>query len=247
MAVRYGWAAVPDPVDTWILVCAGLMAHADGNLEVGEWDFVADLLDDAEGVDLDAWMPVLTDPQALSRRFEALEPPADPKAAEAIAYRAWQVALADGEASEVEASVHQRIADRLGVDAATAEAWRERWSELAARGGEIAVGLAACLAHVDGSLDPAEAVGFDEILERVPVSVARRVELGAYLHAPPDPSDLARRARELPEAERRRIVRCVAPMVRASARGRAEAEALVRFAEDAGLTAEEAWRILERS
>ncbi|RMG99630.1 MAG: hypothetical protein D6705_02625 [Deltaproteobacteria bacterium] len=219
-----------DPIDTWVLIAAGLIAHADERIEVEEWDIVVDLLDDRERPDLEAWLEILADPERVSAKFEALEPPSDREAAEAIAYRAWQIALADGEASEIEASVHARITDRLGIAAADAERLRAEWSALAARRGEVAVGLAAHLAHIDGALDPAEAAKFAEILERVPVSVARRLELGERLHAPPSLETLAESAAELPRDERLEILRTVAPMVRASARGDAEMAALHAFA-----------------
>lgn len=143
-------APVDASVDAWVLVCAGLVAHADGRLEVEEWDVVTELLEAAVAEDLSSYLDLLSDPEGLERRFEAMRPPDEMAAREVIAYRAWQVALGDGAVTEVEASVHQRICARLGIDEPTAENWRKTWSELAATRGEIAVGLAAVLAHLDG-------------------------------------------------------------------------------------------------
>ncbi len=218
-------------VDTWTLVAGGLVAHADERLEGQEWGHLVALLEveDADAT-LDTWLERLMDAEQLEAAFAKLPPLPAAADRERVLYRAWQVALSDGEASEVEASVHQRVAERLGVPAQQAEAWRAEWSRLAARRAELAVGIAAWLANLDGRLDAAEASQFTDLLERAPISVGRRLDLGEQLHAPPDLDDVVAQVVALPEDERLAVLRDLAPMVHASARGEQERAAYLQIA-----------------
>ncbi len=233
-------------LDTWTLVAGGLVAHADEHMETQEWEHLVALLEvQPDGPALDEWLARLMDAQQLETVFAELAPLADPADRERVLYRAWQVALSDGEASEVEASMHQRVADRLGVAAEQAEAWRAEWSRLASRRAELSVGLAAWLANLDGRLDAAEASQFTDLLERAPISVGRRLDLGEQLHAPPALDDLVTQVAALPMDERLAVLRDLAPMVHASARGQQERAAYLDVARRFGVDEARAAALLE--
>ena len=167
------------PEQEWTLVACGMIAHADDVLEVGEWDEIVRLvnarLDDSES---EHWLAVLTDRAKLETHFAELPPPA-PIFAEQLLHQAWRMALADGHGSDIEAAVHDRIAEKVGIDGDRAQEMRENWNTRAAERAELVVAFAAALANLDGRMDPAEAVQFDALLERQPVSVSRRLQLAA--------------------------------------------------------------------
>ena len=104
------------PEQEWTLVGCGLVAHADEILDIGEWDevlrYVGSTLSEA---DQQVWMEILSDQDQLEQRFAALGPLPD-GAGEELLRRCWQMALADGVGTDIEASVHDRIARRVGVD-----------------------------------------------------------------------------------------------------------------------------------
>src|SRR5690606_744373 len=115
------------PEQEWILVACGMIAHADDMLEFGEWDQILRLVDaNVDDAELQPWIDMLGDRPALERRFAELAPPL-PHVCEQLLEQAWRMALADGAGSEVEAAVHDRIAEKLGVDLEQVAAWRERW------------------------------------------------------------------------------------------------------------------------
>jgi uncharacterized tellurite resistance protein B-like protein len=225
----------PSSETQWILVGCGLIAHADEALEVGEWEqFVAFVEADVRGDDVGDWLDAVADPGKIEDLFASL-PALAPERHEHVLYRCWQMALADGHGSDVEQVVHDRIAQRLGFDASAVAALRQTWTATAARRAELALGLAAVLANLDGRLDPAEAAKFSELLERAPVPVHRRLDLGEQLTAPPDLDAVVSALTELPVEERRAALRDVAPMVHASARGDAEREAFLSIAGRVGI------------
>src|SRR6186713_1875835 len=134
------------PEQEWTLVACGLVAHADGILEIGEWDQVLWMLDDrlpaGEAV---GWLDVLADRTALLAKLDALSLP-PPFFAETILERAWRMALADGRGSDDEAAVHDDVARRLGIDAREAAQWRAGWLQQAGRRAETIAAFAARLA-----------------------------------------------------------------------------------------------------
>jgi uncharacterized tellurite resistance protein B-like protein len=232
------------PEQEWILVAAGLVAHADDVLEVGEWEHVIRLCDERLSVEETAhWMDLLVDRSRLEAHFAAMSPPAPVFSAE-ILERSWQMALSDGAGSEVEALVHDRIAERLGVDGDEVAAWRREWTAKASRRAELVVGFAAVLANLDGRMDSAEAVQFESLLEKMPVSIGRRLELQAKLHEPPTLEDLSTSLMALDEPQRREVLRELAPLVHASARGEREREVFLQLADRIALTPAEAERLL---
>lgn len=234
------------PEQEWILVASGLVAHADDVIEVGEWDQVLRLVDGKlDDADTEAWLDILADRGQLEQRFKGLDP-VPGAMAKGVLERAWDMALADGAASEVEIEVHDRVAERLGVDLAEAETWRAAWNDRAAQRAELVVAYAAIMANLDGQLDAGEAAEFDTLLERMPVPVARRVELAASLHQPPELDELVGRLAALETESRRAVLAEIAPMVHASRRGEREKTAFMELAKGVGLTAAEAEHMLSR-
>jgi hypothetical protein len=212
------------PEQEWTLVSCGLIAHADEILDIGEWDevlrYVGATL--SEG-DQQVWMEVLSNQDQLEHRFSELAPlPAGTE--EELLRRCWQMALADGTGSDIEATVHDRIARRLGVDLDQAARWREIWTEQAHARAELTVSLAAMFVNLDGHLDFHEAIHFDNLLERLPIPVGRRVELSELLHTPPTFDSLVDRLLALDAGERVRALHSLVPLLRASRRGGRERE-----------------------
>lgn len=204
----------------WILVSCGLIAHADEILDIGEWDevlrYVGSTLSEHDQL---IWMEILSRQEQLERRFAVLPPLTDPAQQEDVLRRCWQMALADGTGSDVEASVHDQIARRLAVDLDRVARWRESWTEQAHRRAELTVGLAAMFVNLDGHLDFHEAIHFDNLLERLPIPVGRRVELSELLHSPPTLEALIERLLKLDLGERMKALHSLVPILRASRRG----------------------------
>ena len=235
------------PEQEWILIACGMIAHADDMLEFGEWDQILRLIDarvDDEA--MQPWLDLLGDRPKLEQRFAELAPPL-PYFAQELLGQAWRMALADGSGSEVEAMVHDRIAEKIGVSPEQAQAWREQWTTEAASRAELVVGFAAALANLDGQLDNAEAAQFDSLLERMPVSVSRRVELSALLYAPPKLDELGERLEGLELGEREGVLYEIAPLVQASHRGERERAVFFELAELAAVPRERAEALLDRA
>jgi tellurite resistance protein len=232
------------PEQEWTLVACGLVAHADEVLEVGEWEHVLRMVDgriDAE--EMDRVLAMLVDRGALEARFAELAPPL-PAFAETVLRQCWHMALADGHISEFEAAIHDRIAERVGIDADTASRLREGWTLAAATRAEIVVGFAAALANLDGRMDTEEAVQFDALLGRMPLSLGRRAELSVLLYDPPVVEELARRAVALHADEREMLLHDLAPIVLASHRGERERAVYFELAERAAVARHRAELIL---
>ncbi len=229
----------------WRLIACGMVAHADDILEVGEWESLLRLVgDEMEGDELDHWLGLLTDRAQVEAQFASLELP-DPSTHLKIVDECWRMALADGHGSQVEAAVHDRIADRLGVGAGVAAKMREEMTLRAGERAEVVVAFAAAMANLDGHMDTAEAVAFDELLSRLPLPVSRRLELAPTLYDPPALEDIGARLATLPEVEREQALVELAPFVRASRRGDRERTLFVALATRAGLDAAVAKRILD--
>ncbi len=234
------------PEQEWILVACGLLAHADGILEVGEWDQVLWMLDDRiETADSDAWTEVLADAGRLRERLDALQPP-PPFLSEMILEKAWRMALADGRGSEAEAAVHDEIANRLGVSPMEAAQWRRGWTERAARRAEVVAGFAAILANIDGRTDPDERVEYENLLARLPVPEDRRDALLSQLEAPPELDAIVGGLAALDPEDRKIALLGVVPFVHAAARGDAERRAFFDLAERVAVSRADAERMLDR-
>lgn len=234
------------PEQEWTLVACGLIAHADDELEFGEWDQILRLIDATVDDDqIQPWLDMLGDRPALERRFVELPPPL-PIVCEQLLEQAWRMALADGSGSEVEAAVHDRIAEKFGVSAEQAQEWRTRWTAEAAARAELVVAFAAALANLDGRMDSAEAVQFDSLLERMPVSVARRLELSALLYMPPKLADLGARLAALEVEAREAVLYEIAPLVQASHSGERERAVFFELASLAAVPDDRARELLDR-
>lgn len=232
------------PEQEWTLVACGMIAHADDMLEFGEWDQILRLVDaSVDDEQMQPWLDLLGDRPKLEQRFAQLQPPL-PYFAEQLLEHAWRMALADGSGSEVEAMVHDRIAEKIGVSPEQAQGWRARWNAEAGARAELVVAFAAALANLDGQLDSAEAAQFDSLLERMPVTVSRRVELSALLYSPPKLDELGERLEGLGLEAREVVLYEIAPLVQASHRGDRERAVFLELAELAAVPEERALELL---
>ncbi len=231
--------------DRWTIVCCGLIAHADEVVEMGEWDAVMRMV---PGVltpeQRSEWYAILSDQERLEQVFAELEPIPEGFARELL-WRSWQVALADGAGSDVEESQHDRVAARIGVEPDQVLKWRAEWTAEAASYARIAVGLAAVFVNLDGRLDFHEAVHFENLLERMPVSLADRADLSAMLMAPPKLEDIVADLKPLPLAQRRSALHELVALVRASPRAEREREEFLALAAKIDVSIEDAERLLD--
>lgn len=234
------------PEQEWTLVACGLIAHADGILEVGEWDQVLELLDERlEGDEANTWLDELADKGALEGRLAGLVPPA-PLFSESILEKAWRMALADGAGSEVEAAVHDTVAERLGVPKGEVAGLRNQWLLQARRRAEIVAGFAVIMAGRDGRLDPAELAEYESLLERLPLTDDRREAMRALPDNPPQLDDLVGRLLAMDTDERGIALRALVPLVHAAARGEQERALFLDVAERLALSRDDAAAMLDR-
>ncbi|MCB9755566.1 MAG: hypothetical protein H6713_37020 [Myxococcales bacterium] len=230
--------------EEWTVVASGLIAHADEILERGEWDTVLGFLGDSlEPTERETWLEVLSDQGLLEERYAQLS---DPPAAfrNELMRRCWRVALADGEGSDIEESVHDRIALRLELDLERVAELRVKWTREAEAKAAATLALAAVFVNLDGHLDFHEAVHFDELLGRSPVPIGRRVELAALLNDPPSVDDVVAQLNQLTLDERLEALGELVPLVRASLRKQEEQAAFVNVMARAGVQGEAAERLI---
>ncbi|MBK6917862.1 MAG: hypothetical protein IPH07_10720 [Deltaproteobacteria bacterium] len=234
------------PEQEWTLVACGLVAHADGILDVGEWDQVLWMLDERLAADEAAgWLELLSQRQALQARLTELPLP-PPLFTESILERAWRMALADGRGSDEERAVHDEIASRLGADPAEVKQLRQRWREQAARRADAVIAFAAMLANADGVADSGERAEFDDLVARMPVDAARREQLAQMIDAAPSIDDVVGRLAALAPEERGIALVSLVPIVRASFTGDRERHLFLELAERVAIPRADAERMLER-
>ncbi|MGB1275080.1 MAG: hypothetical protein ACPG77_04965, partial [Nannocystaceae bacterium] len=184
--------------DRWTIICCGLIAHADDIVEMGEWDAVMRMVPGSLSREQrNQWLAVLSDQERLEQEFETLTEVPEGFAKQLL-WRSWQVALADGAGSDIEESQHDRIAVRIGVTLEQVVGWRQAWTEEASTYARVAVGLASVFVNLDGRLDFHEAVHFENLLERMPVSLADRADLSAILMTPPTAEQVIEELSDLP-------------------------------------------------
>jgi hypothetical protein len=235
------------PEQEWTLVACGMIAHADDELEFGEWDQILRLIDaNVDDSQMQPWLDMLGDRPALEKRFAELEPPL-PFVCEQLLEQAWRMALADGSGSEVEAAVHDRIAEKFGINTDEVQVWRTKWTADAGTRAELVVAFAAALANLDGRMDSAEAVQFDSLLDRMPLSVSRRVELSALLYGPPKIEELGTRLAELELDAREAVLYEIAPLVQASHSGERERAVFFELASLAAVPQHRAQQLLDEA
>jgi tellurite resistance protein len=234
------------PEQEWTLVACGLIAHADGILDVGEWDQVLWMLDERiAAADAEAWTVELADRERLLARLDGLPLP-PPFFSETILERSWRMALADGRGSEQEAAVHDDIARRLGVDAAEVARLREGWAAKARKRAEVVARFAAMLANLDGRVDVGERAEYDALLDRLPLADDRRSAAQAWIDDPPDLDDVVGGLAAMDPEERGIALISLAPVVHATARGGRERTAFLDLAERVAVPRPDAERLLDR-
>ncbi len=234
------------PEQEWTLVACGLVAHADGILEVGEWDQVLWMIDERiDAAETETWLGLLADKAGLEARFAKLPLPA-PLFAETILERAWRMALADGKGSDDEARVHDELAARLGVDAKEAAKLRAGWLVRAKQTSEIVAAFAAIVSNADGRVDSGERAEYEDLLERLPLADGRREALRDLVDAPPKIDALVGKLAALdPEARGIALV-SLAPLVRATQSGDRERDLFLQLAERVAVPRADAERMLDR-
>ena len=234
------------PEQEWTLVACGLVAHADGILDVGEWDQVLWMLDERLAADEAAgWLELLSQREALQARLTELPLP-PPLFTESILERAWRMALADGRGSDEERAVHDEIASRLGADPAEVKQLRQRWREQAARRADAVIAFAAMLANADGVADSGERAEFDDLVARMPVEPTRREQLAQMIDAAPSIDEVVGRLAALVPEERGIALVSLVPIVRASFTGDRERHLFLELAERVAIPRADAERMLER-
>ncbi len=234
------------PEQEWSLVAAGLVAHADGVLEVGEWDQVLWLLDERlPATEAGRWLDLLADRDKLRAHLDELPPP-PPLFAETILDKAWRMALADGRGTDTEERVHDELATKLGVDLVEVEKWRKVWTERAAKRAEVIAGFAALIARADETVTNDERLQFEELLERLPLSPERRKELATRLDDPPPLMEVVGGMTALPPEDRTLALLGLVPIVRADDRSDRARDQFFELAERVAVDREDAQKMLDR-
>ncbi|MCB9703467.1 MAG: TerB family tellurite resistance protein [Myxococcales bacterium] len=233
------------PEQEWTLVACGLVAHADGVLKEGECDQVLAMIDERLSPgDQEAWVNLLASREALLEHVKEL-PPILPLFHEPILERAWAMALADGEVGDTELRVVEEIASMVGADLDDLASWRDQWTAEAALLAEHKASFAALLIHRDGTIDEAEAVRYEALLEQMPVSSERRRAFAAFLETPPSIDHVGARLASLPRDRRVEVLRAIAPLVDASQRADVGREFFLELAHQAGIDPVAAERMLD--
>lgn len=234
------------PEQEWTLVACGLVAHADGVLEVGEWDEVLWLLDERVATDeVEPWIDLLSDEKALRRRFDELAAPA-PMLCEGILEKAWRMALADGNGTEAEQTIHDEIASKLGVDDGEVSAWRSAWNDRAHRRAEVVAGFAALMAGSDGVTEPMERAEYDDLVRRLPLADGRLDAVSGLIDAPPDKEALIGATLSLSPEDRGIALAALVPIVKAAGQGKIERALFLELADRVAVDRAQAERLLER-
>jgi len=232
------------PEQEWLLVGCGLIAHADEVLHLGEWESALRLIDYAiSEPERERWRAIFADIDELEDHFVRL-PPLAADRRHAILHRCWKMALVDGGASDIEETVHDRLARRLGITDQQVAAWREAWTQEAYDYAEMVAGLAAAFVNLDGELGIQEAIRFEQLLERLPLPIGRRLELPHLLHRPPALDPLTERLAALNLDDRLAALAVLVPLLGASERGGRERDAYYEIAARLRIEREAADRLI---
>lgn len=178
-----------DAQDTseWVLVIAGLMAHADGVLDDEECERLLSMLDEEELDDetFSAWVSNIGDATFLEERFAALPRP-DAKLALDLLKEGWLMAMADGERTADENRVLGRVAARVGLDASAMDAHLEDWKAEELAFAEAVAAVAMALGGDGAALPTAVKPWFRGLVDALPTEGAHREELLAMAVVPTD-------------------------------------------------------------
>lgn len=235
------------PEQEWTLAACGLVAHADGIVEAGEWNRVLWMLDERIGAeDASTWVDLLADRERLVAHVESMPPPM-PFFVDGILEKAWRMALADGEGSEQEAAIHDDLAVRMGVPAEEAARLRRAWLMQAHRRSKIVAGFAAILVNLDGRIDPSEVAELDALIERLPIPAPHRPALRALRDQPPTLEWVVGELMGMEADERGIALLALVPLLRAHPEGSPERALFVDVAAHVAISPAEAQRMLERA
>jgi tellurite resistance protein len=236
------------PEQEWTLVACGLVAHADGILEAGEWDQVLWMLDEhPNSTDGAEWIELLSDRARLQAHADTLPLP-PPFLVEPILEKAWRMALSDGVGSPAEVAVHDGLASKLQLTLTSGEidALRSEWSERAKGRAEAIVAFAAFIATFDGTVDDHERAAYEALSARQPVDEARRVVWQDWLERPPRMKDVVADLVALDPEDRSIALLGLLPLVQAGSSGARERLAFLDLAQQAAIPREDAERMLQR-
>ncbi|MBV1857278.1 MAG: hypothetical protein KUG77_02625 [Nannocystaceae bacterium] len=233
------------PEQEWTLLACGLIAHADGILEVEEWGQVLWMLDERiDAEDSKTWTARLADADALRHHAKSAPIP-PPFLTQDILSKAWRMALTDGRGSDRELAVHDELAAMLGEDAATAARWRMLWTESAAARAELIAGFAAIIARADGDVTQAERASFETLLARLPLAAGTQGAMTNLLDEPPEMMMLVGGFAALAPEERRIAMLDLVPVVKADCHAEGP-KAFIELAEAIAIDPGEAKRMLAR-
>jgi hypothetical protein len=182
----------------WTLTAAGLVALADGVLKGGEAGRILALVEEQlDAGEQDLWIDRLADPKELWALAGELPRPA-PERVPAILRSGWSIALVDGEGSNDEIQVLERLGELLGVERAQLVTWRKAWTIQASEIAQYLAHFAAILLHRrgDAAREPMQKIGddaraeFAALLARLPLSEARRARATRLLEQEPTIDEL---------------------------------------------------------
>lgn len=233
------------PEQEWTLVACGLIAHADGILEVGEWEQVLWMLDERiDPAEEKAWLDRLADADALRVHADGLALP-PPLFSEDILGKAWRMGLADGTGSAEEIAVHDALGAKFGVRPEELTAWRQTWTDNAHARSELIAGFAALIARADGEVSSAERSSFEDLLTRLPFAEGTQEAMNNLLDEAPEMVMLVGGFTRLSPEERRLAMRGLVPIVNADAHGDEARNAFLELAEAIAIDRGDAERMLE--
>ena len=198
----------------WVLVIAGLMAHADGVLDDEECERLLSMLDEEELDDelFSSWVSNIGDATFLEERFAALPRP-DGSLATELLKEGWLMAMADGERTEDESRVLVRVADRLGVDASTMSAQLDAWKAEELEFAEAVASVAMALGGDGAALPEGVRPWFRAIVDALPTEGVHRQELLAMAVVPTGMDEARRIVTAAGRRSTVRILRLVSKLV----------------------------------
>lgn len=219
----------------WVLVAAGLMAHADRVLAGEECERLMMLVEqDVDGEEYAQWVSAVGEPDRLRTLLEGLQPP-QAQSHRTILEEAWLMAVVDGERVEAENAMLETISDRLGVERVQLDFWREAWTQSQHDRAEACARALAFVLGDGGPPLPEDASMSESLVLGLPTLQPHRDALTSVVRAPQDHADVLRRLTALSKAGRRGVIARLAEVSEDATR-RADVCGRIRaLAEAAGL------------